>query len=126
MFLKRSIEQSLGERGEDIASQYLSKKGFTVVQRNFRIQGGEIDIIAQKAKELIFVEVKTRSSEQFGHPEEGVTFSKCLRMRKAIRIFLRRYPSATLFRVDIIAVAIDRTLKKEIIHHIENIDFPEV
>ncbi len=118
--------QTLGEKGEILACEYLRKSGYKILTRNFHIPGGEIDVIVEKEKELVFVEVKTRSSQRFGYPEEGVTFSKCLRMRKAMKAFLKRYPASMMFRVDIIAVIIDPSQSKPVIHHIPNIDFPEV
>ncbi len=81
-------EKNLGKRGEDIAENYLKKRGYKILARNFRIKGGEVDIIAEKDGEVVFVEVKTRSSEEFMPVIEAVDFHKRKRIRKAAEVFL--------------------------------------
>ena len=63
---------SLGKRGEEIASAFLIKSGYKIKERNYRSPLGEIDIIAMDKKTLVFIEVKTRSSNLFGHPSHAV------------------------------------------------------
>lgn len=65
-----------GKKGEDIAAVYLRKKGYRIVERNYRCRYGEIDIIAMDAGDIVFVEVKSRKSESFGSPEEAVGIVK--------------------------------------------------
>ncbi len=65
-----------GKKGEDIAAVYLRKKGYRIVERNYRCRYGEIDIIAMDAGDIVFVEVKSRKSESFGSPEEAVSIVK--------------------------------------------------
>jgi putative endonuclease len=67
-----------GKYGEDVAVTYLKKIGYTILDRNFRLRNGEIDIIAIDKKEqtLVFVEVKTRNSHEFGTPFEAITWWK--------------------------------------------------
>ncbi|MGB2868844.1 MAG: YraN family protein [Bacteroidota bacterium] len=65
-----------GDRGEDLAAEYLVKLGYRILERNYRFERGEIDIVAQEAEELVFVEVKARTSVAFGFPEESVTPQK--------------------------------------------------
>lgn len=67
---------SFGKYGEDLAVTFLKKQGYVILDRNFRIRGGEIDIIAIDRNVLAYVEVKTRSTHQFGSPQESVTHSK--------------------------------------------------
>lgn len=62
-----------GKQGEDIASDYLKKQGYKIIERNFKKRYGEIDIVAIDKDVLVFVEVKTRSSNQFGSPLESIT-----------------------------------------------------
>src|SRR3989339_682645 len=64
--------QKLGDLGEEIASNYLKKKGYKILERQYKSQYGEIDIIAEHKKTLVFVEVKARRSDDFGLPEEAV------------------------------------------------------
>lgn len=117
---------SLGALGEKLASQYLKKDGYSIVERNYRIRNGEIDIIAKNNGELIFVEIKTRSTERYGYPEEGVTFLKKKRMATAIRSYLLRFPSQPLYRIDIVAITINSFSRTAKIRHIRNIEFPEI
>lgn len=66
----------LGHKGEAIAAQYLLEKGYEILERNWRLRKAEIDIICQKDDTLIFVEVKTKSYQYFGKPEESITQRK--------------------------------------------------
>lgn len=62
-----------GRYGEDLACQFLKKQGYEILERNYRIRGGEIDIVARDGDTLVFVEVKARSSHEFGPPAESMT-----------------------------------------------------
>lgn len=119
-----STRHDRGVLGEDLACSFLKKKGYRVLERNYRITGGEIDIVAQVKDELVFVEVKLRSSIQYGYPEEGVSFVKQKRLARAIRSYLKMRDNDTLFRFDIIAVAI--TSSGPDIEHLENIEMPVI
>lgn len=66
----------LGNRGENIAAEYLQNKGYQILCRNYRCAIGEIDIIASQQNTVVFVEVKTRSSLRFGRPGEAVDYRK--------------------------------------------------
>lgn len=79
---------TLGRSGEEVALRYLKKKNFRIVAQGFRFQRGEIDIIAYDRNTLVFIEVKTRSSREFGPPEESVTPSKQRQIRKMAQGFL--------------------------------------
>jgi putative endonuclease len=65
-----------GKKGEDLAADFLSRQGYEIVERNFRYKRSEIDLIVRKENWLIFVEVKMRSSDAFGYPEEFVDYKK--------------------------------------------------
>ncbi len=75
-------KDDLGKRGEEIAARYLSDGGYRVVARNWRCPQGEIDLITSVDDEVIFVEVKTRSSLRFGHPFEAISVAKLARLRR--------------------------------------------
>ncbi|MEC4840811.1 YraN family protein [Mycobacteroides chelonae] len=77
-----STRAQIGSRGEDLAADYLSKDGFTVLDRNWRCRYGELDIIAADGEVLVFVEVKTRTGRAFGTPAEAVTHTKLRRLRR--------------------------------------------
>ena len=68
--------QQLGKAGEDLAARYLQKNGYAIIHRNYRCRSGEIDIIASHQATLVFIEVKTRSTNRFGTPAEAVTRRK--------------------------------------------------
>ncbi len=96
---------TLGVRGEEIAVAYLKGRKFTIVERNFRCKGGEVDIIARDGKSLVFVEVKTRRTLSFGPPQLAVTPFKQRQISKAALTWLakNRLDSAPA-RFDVIAI----------------------
>ena len=112
----------LGKRGELIAKKFLLEKGLTFVKENYRFERAEIDLIFkdETARQLLFVEVKTRTNKSFGEPEESVTTSKMEQIRKAAMGFISENDDFTEFdfRLDVITIMIsdDRTE----INHIEN------
>ena len=85
-------ERALGRRGEDYAHRYLEKRGFRVVARNYRAPAGgnEIDLVAWEKDHLVFVEVKTRSSDEVSAPDRAVTPEKQRRLIVAARDYARR------------------------------------
>lgn len=78
----------IGNQGEDLACEYLRKQGYKILERNYRIRGGEIDIIAQDKEYLVFVEVKTRLSHDFGLPVEAITPWKIKYLLKTAQFYL--------------------------------------
>ena len=96
---------SLGKYGEDLAVGFLKKQGYVILDRNFRIRGGEIDIIAIDGKVVVYVEVKTRSSHQFGRPEESVTYSKLRFLERASKFYRANHKNLPeQERIDVLAV----------------------
>lgn len=86
---------ALGRRGEDIAASYLEEQGYRILERNYRFEGSEVDLVCFKADaryelggEIVFVEVKTRSGTGFGRPEEAVNEEKRRHIIKASRAYL--------------------------------------
>ena len=95
----------LGRRGEELAARHLAASGLTIVERNWRCSQGEIDIVAQDGDELVFVEVKTRSSVAFGHPLEAITAVKLARLRRLAAAWCIEHPGAhPRIRLDAVAV----------------------
>jgi putative endonuclease len=96
----------LGRAGEDIAARFLAEHGWRIVGRNVRCgRSGEIDIVAERAGVLAFVEVKTRRSDRFGTPGEAVTWRKQNRIRGLARNFLmQERPTAAAIRFDVVEV----------------------
>lgn len=111
----KALHQRLGKEAEDLAASYLQKKGFSITARNYRHQKAEIDIIAQKETHLLFVEVKSRTSNRFGYPEEFVIPSKQTLLRKAAENYIIEHDWNQAIRFDIIAV-LQRNGKVQITH----------
>ncbi len=114
-----------GKIGEDAAVNYLTKHEFVIVERNYRIRNGEIDIIALDKKEgaLICVEVKTRSTDIFGTPLEAIHYWKVKALRNAIQVYKhshRKLPD--LLRIDAISVVLTVNGELKSIEHLKNID----
>ncbi|SCX90257.1 putative endonuclease [Flavobacterium anhuiense] len=98
----------LGKLGEDLAAAYLEENGYSIVERNFVIQKAEIDIIAQKDSILAIIEVKTRSSLDFGSPQDFVKQKKIQLLIKAVNAYIndreKDFQEDLEIRFDIIAV----------------------
>ncbi|HEY0262807.1 MAG TPA: YraN family protein [Chitinophagales bacterium] len=110
-----------GKRGEEIACRYLQEKEYTILATNFRFGRGEIDVIAKQNETIIFAEVKTRSSDKFGYPEESVTESKKEKLKQTATEFLLQNNLSNEIRFDVIAITIQKD--KTDIYHIEDAFF---
>lgn len=109
----------LGKIGEEIAAQYLLKRGYKILRRNFYFDKAEIDIIAQKEVDtVVMVEVKTRNSDFFGDPQSFVTPTKIKLMVKAANEFVISNEMDVEVRFDIIAIL--KNNKQERLEHFEN------
>ena len=97
-------KQELGSFGEDVASAFLEKKGFTLIRRNFSCRLGEIDIIATEGEYLSFVEVKLRRDASHGEAREFVTRAKQKRIILAARYWLSQHPTDLQPRFDVVEV----------------------
>lgn len=80
--------KEIGDFGEDAAEKYLKDNDYEVLKRNFRLKFGEIDIIAKQNDCIVFVEVKTRKSSDFGQPSEYVNLRKQIRIKKAAAVYI--------------------------------------
>lgn len=96
--------KDLGQEGEQIAAEYLRRKGYTILKRNYRFGRREIDIIASKRGFLVFVEVKMRSNVRYGMPEEAVDERKAEMIRYVAEQYLSRHHWPGPIRFDIIAI----------------------
>jgi putative endonuclease len=111
---------TVGKRGEEIAVAYLKGRKFTIIARNFRCKGGEVDIVARDGKTFVFVEVKTRRSLSCGPPQASVTPFKQRQNSKAALTWLaknRLYDASARF--DVIAILL-RDQQVPEIEHIRN------
>lgn len=93
-----------GRSGEALAISYLKKKGYKILEKNYRTRFGEIDVIASKEDVLVFIEVKTRNTDVFGAPEESVTVEKQERIKKASLCYLKKFKTIPSVRFDVISI----------------------
>lgn len=109
----------LGKEGERVAERYLQKKGYVLVERNYRCPAGELDLIVLDRRVVVFVEVKTRTGLGFGSPLEAVEFRKQRKMIQVAQFFLaeKRLQQRDA-RFDVIGVS--WLGRKPVVEHIEN------
>lgn len=112
-----------GKRGEDAAVTFLKKKGYQILERNYRSSYAEVDIIAKHDNQLIFVEVKTRSYNYYGDPEEFVTKKKQEYMTFVASMYTNEIDYEDEIRFDIIAIIMQGGVVSKI-NHIEDAFFP--
>jgi len=116
----KETNKNPGLLGEEIACGLLKEKGYDIVKRNFRFGHGEIDIIAKKDEMLVFVEVKTRTNDEFGPPEMAVTKSKQKQIIRIAKAYLYVNNITEIqCRFDIIAVLMEN-FNNPAVNHIEN------
>jgi putative endonuclease len=110
-----------GMLGEVIARDFLGKNGYHILETNYRCSEGEIDIIAKQGETLVFIEVRTKRSNQFGTPEESITPTKMERLRAvAAHYGQNREGLPALWRIDVVAIQMDRNGQASRIELIEN------
>ena len=114
--------QLKGKIGEDAAATFLTKKGYRIISRNFFVRGGELDLVAVYHDTLVFVEVKTRTSTDFGTPEEAVTPWKIKALLRAGQYFTLKHPGLPeSLRLDLITITLDPANQVTHLEHLENI-----
>lgn len=105
---------NLGKKGEKIAAAFLEEAGYKILQANYRAGRGEIDLIVQNNDLLVFVEVKARTSVNFGFPEEAVTKKKAEKLIETATVYLEERSWDGPIRFDIVSV--DLSKKGEVMH----------
>lgn len=116
------IANPVARIGEEEATSFLRKKGYKIIERNFRKGYGEIDIIALKNEILIFVEVKTRISNNFGPPFEAITPWKLKSLVKTAQFYKSLHPALPhSLRIDAVSVKLSNDNRVEKIELLENI-----
>ncbi|MCX6182206.1 MAG: YraN family protein [Bacteroidetes bacterium] len=109
---------NLGKQGERIALQYLLNKGYIIHEKNWRYGKIEVDLIAEKDERIVFVEVKTRSTDYFGEPEEAVDRDKEQQLINGAQIFINKHELEEEIRFDIISIILNTDEVR--INHIED------
>lgn len=117
----KGYNKDIGYLGESLAIKYLVNKGYSILEKNYRIKLGEIDIICRKNNILIFVEVKSRYTNNYGYPIESVTYSKQKKIINISKFYIltnKCYNSN--IRYDIIEVLLNNSNEFYNINHIED------
>lgn len=114
--------KEFGDSAERVAALYLEQHGFKIIARNVRTRQGEIDLVAQDAQGLAFVEVKARRGAAYGVPEEAITPRKQIRLVNLADAFLSEQKEFAGFpwRIDVVAIELDRAGRVVRIDHIKN------
>jgi len=110
-----------GILGEKLAKDFVKKRGYRILETNYRCPEGEIDIVAKDKDCLVFIEVRTKTSREFGSPEESITPVKRERMRATAARYRQSHSNLPpLWRIDMVAVELDQRGKLSRIELIEN------
>ncbi len=122
MPLPSRARKNLGASAERLAALYLEQRGCRILAHNVRTRGGEIDLIAEDADGLAFVEVKARRGLRYGAPEEAITPRKQLQLVKLADAFMAREQAfaGRPWRIDVVAIELDGSGKVTRIDHIKN------
>lgn len=115
------LSRILGQRGEQTAAQFLQRKGYRILGRNFRVRGGEVDLVCRHGDCLVFVEVKTRTAGGLGFPEDAVKREKQQRLLRAVNLYLAQLPTPPpQYRLDVVSIEQLPNGTTDIVHY-ENV-----
>jgi putative endonuclease len=115
----KSDNKKTGKTGEDIAAAFLKKKRYKIIERNYKCVFGEVDIVARDMNDIVFIEVKSRKSKDFGEPEDAVTLNKQRKISKVALNYLKdRHLDDRDARFDVIAIKL--STEGSIVKHIKN------
>ena len=110
-----------GDFGERVAASHLEAKGYRILERNWAVREGEIDLIASRGADLVFVEVRSRQGRRMGTPEESITDRKAAHVRAAAAAYVQQHPEAPPNqRIDAIVIELDAKGRVLRVEQIEN------
>lgn len=110
-----------GQTGENIAREYLENKGYKFIDQNYKNKWGEIDLICEKDKIIVFVEVKTRTGDRFGSPESAINNKKIQKLIKNSVAYMKFKKIDKSYRIDAISIVLEGSGKVQKMNHYENI-----
>ncbi len=113
---------NIGRLGEQIAKEFLEKKGYSIVEQNYKNKYAEIDLIVKHKDSLVFVEVKTRIGEQFGVPEDAINRNKLRRLIRNAQVYMMKKNRGMDFRIDAVCIVLNKDKQPKRIDHYENIN----
>ena len=111
----------IGQLGEAIAKRYLQKKGYRIIEKNYRTKYAEIDLVTYDKGILVFIEVRTKMDEQFGSPEESINREKIKRLIKNAEAYVARKKYAKEYRIDAFCIVLGEKKSPVRISHYKNI-----
>ncbi len=111
----------IGYRGETIAKEYLQSKGYRIIEQNYKNKYAEIDLIVRHRKTLVFLEVKTKTGERFGTPEESLSLKKINKLIKNARAYTAQKGYTKNYRIDAVCIVLDKNKTIKRLNHYQNI-----
>lgn len=118
-----TYQRKIGDKGEQIAADYLKDRGYQLLDKNFITRYGELDLVAFEGGTVVFVEVKTRTSTTFGLPEASITPAKMERIQNSALLWLQAHPEAPEdWRIDVVAIIMSHQNDMTDIQHFININ----
>ncbi len=116
---RRKVE--LGQKGEKIAADFLEEKGFQIIKQNYMIGHSDIDILAKNNEFLVFVEVRTKSGQESGMPEDTLTNKKLRRMQNTAELYIAFNHYEGIARLDAVCIILDGSDKVRHLEHYEGV-----
>jgi putative endonuclease len=110
-----------GHLGEEIAKNYLKRKGYKIIEQNWRTKCAEIDLVTRKKDVLVFVEVRTKTDDQFGTPEETLNKKKINRLIRSSQIYIKYKNYTDRYRIDSVCVMLNSNWNLVRLTHYPNI-----
>lgn len=116
-----SQSKEVARIGERLAAQYLKEQGYQILEHNYRLRTGEIDLIAKEGERIVFVEVKTRRTLKFGVPQAAVTLAKQKQISKIALSYLQTHDMLDMpCRFDVVAIFLSSKSTPDKLEHIQN------
>jgi len=117
-----NYKNKIGNFGQQLAGHFFQKRQYKILEQNYQQRSGEIDLILEKDGQIVFAEVKTRLSENFGLPEEAIDSAKKEKIyQTGLQYLAEKGIEHDNFRIDCLAIVIDKAKKRAIIRHHKNI-----
>jgi len=117
----RRRNRTFGDFGERVAASHLESHGYHILERNWSCRQGEIDLIASRGDDLVFVEVRSRKGRDFGAPEESITGRKRQHLLDTIDVYMSEHPDSPPHqRIDLVVLELDRKGRVMRVEQIEN------
>ncbi|MDP2909573.1 MAG: YraN family protein [bacterium] len=110
-----------GRAGEEIAKDYLERKGYKIIEQNYKTKYAEIDLVAKKENEMVFIEVRTKKGEDFGTPEETIDKKKMRKLWGNARAYTAWKKWQGPYRVDAVCIVLKPSGEVDRLNHYENI-----